>query len=200
MTALSLAMGRALGPWGLAATVGAVLAAWAYSAEPVRLKRSGWWGPGLVGLSYETLPWLTGAAVLAAGAPPAPVLLVALLYGLGAHGTMTLNDFKTLRGDRATGVVSLPVRLGPERAARLACAIMAVAQIAVVAVLFGWGRPWHALAVLALLLLQIRAMRVLLTDPEGRAPWFNAAGVSLYALGMMAAALGLRGLVGGLGA
>jgi hypothetical protein len=62
-------VGWLLGPWGFGATVVGVLAAWAYSAEPVRLKRSGWWGPGLVGLSYETLPWFTGAAVLAAGAP-----------------------------------------------------------------------------------------------------------------------------------
>lgn len=194
MTGLALGWGALLGPWGFVATVAAVLAAWAYSAEPVRLKRSGWWGPGLVGLSYETLPWLTGAAVLGAGAPPGPVLLVALLYGLGAHGIMTLNDFKALRGDRATGVASLPLRLGPERAARLACLVMGAAQVAVAGLLLLWDRPWHALAVLALLLLQIRAMRVLLSDPEGRAPWFNGAAVSLYALGMMAAALGLRGL------
>ena len=194
MTALSLALGAALGPWGLLATVAAVLAAWAYSAEPVRLKRSGWWGPGLVGLSYEALPWLTGAAVLAAGAPPAPALAVAALYGLGAHGIMTLNDFKALKGDIATGVASLPVTLGPARAARVACAVMAAPQLAVVGLLAAWGRPWHALAVLALLALQGRAMRTLLSDPEGRAPWYNATGVSLYALGMMVAAFGLRGL------
>ena len=194
MTALSLAIGAMLGPWGLMATVAAVAAAWAYSAEPVRLKRSGWWGPGLVGLSYEALPWLTGAAVLAAGAPPAPVLAMALLYGLGAHGIMTLNDFKALRGDVATGVASLPVTLGPARAARVACAVMAVPQMGVVILLTAWGRPWHALAVAMLLMAQGRAMRTLLSDPEGRAPWYNATGVSLYALGMMIAAFGLRGL------
>src|SRR5210317_306303 len=77
MWALSLAVGWQLGPWGFGATVVGVLAAWAYSAEPVRLKRSGWWGPGLVGLSYESLPWFTGAAVLAAGAPSWPVVIVA---------------------------------------------------------------------------------------------------------------------------
>jgi chlorophyll/bacteriochlorophyll a synthase len=69
MTVLSLVIGWFLGPWGFGATVLGVIAAWAYSAEPVRLKKSGWWGPGLVGLSYETLPWFTGAAVLATGAP-----------------------------------------------------------------------------------------------------------------------------------
>jgi chlorophyll synthase len=194
MTVLSLAIGWLLGPGGFGATVLGVAAAWAYSAEPVRLKRSGWWGPGLVGLSYETLPWITGAAVLALGAPRAEVVLVALLYGIGAHGIMTLNDFKALEGDRQTGVKSLPVTLGPARAARLACAVMAVPQVAVVGLLTVWGKPWHAVAVLALVLLQGAAMRVLLRDPKGRAPWYNGTGIVLYISGMMVAAFALRGL------
>ena len=77
MSALAVVMAIPLGPWGLGATLVAVAAAWAYSAEPVRLKRSGWLGPGLVGLSYETLPWITGAAVLSAGAPATEVLMIA---------------------------------------------------------------------------------------------------------------------------
>ena len=71
MSVLSLVLGWLLGPWGFAATVVGVLAAWAYSAEPVRLKRSGWWGPGLVGLCYEGLPWFTGASVLLQATGPA---------------------------------------------------------------------------------------------------------------------------------
>ena len=194
MSALSLVVGWQLGPWGFAATVVGVLAAWAYSAEPVRLKRSGWWGPGLVGLSYESLPWFTGAAVLSAGAPRWEVVVVALLYGLGAHGIMTLNDFKALEGDRQTGVNSLPVVLGPERAARLACWIMAVPQVAVIALLVLWEREVHAVAVAAGLAGQIWAMRVMLTDPKGRAPWYNGPGVGLYVAGMMVAAFALRGM------
>ncbi|MEL6204394.1 MAG: chlorophyll synthase ChlG [Pseudomonadota bacterium] len=193
MSALSLAVGALLGPWGFAATVAGVLAAWAYSAEPVRLKRSGVWGPGLVGLSYETLPWLTGAAVVSAGAPRWETVTIAVLYGLGAHGIMTLNDFKALEGDRQTGVNSLPVTLGPERAARVACWVMAVPQIAVVALLAAWGREWHAAAILVALAGQTWAMRVLLTDPKGRAPWYNGPGVGLYVSGMMVAAFALRG-------
>ncbi|NBB83355.1 MAG: chlorophyll synthase ChlG [Alphaproteobacteria bacterium] len=194
MSALSLAVGALLGPWGFAATVAGVAAAWAYSAEPVRLKRSGWWGPGLVGLSYETLPWLTGAAVLSAGAPRVEIVAVALLYGIGAHGIMTLNDFKALEGDRETGVNSLPVTLGPERAARLACWIMGLPQLAVIGLLFHWGQDWHAFFVTVGLIGQVRAMQVLLTDPKGRAPWYNGPGVGLYVLGMMVAALALRGM------
>ncbi|UWR24350.1 chlorophyll synthase ChlG [Sulfitobacter sp. S190] len=196
MSAVSLVVGWQLGPWGFGATVLGVAAAWAYSAEPVRLKRSGWWGPGLVGLCYEGLPWFTGAAVLSAGAPAWPVIIIAALYALGAHGIMTLNDFKALEGDRQTGVNSLPVTLGPEKAALLACAIMAVPQAVVVALLMFWNAPWHAVAILGLLALQFAAMRVLLRDPKGRAPWYNATGVTLYVAGMMVAAFALRGVTG----
>ncbi len=196
MTGLSLGAGALLGPWGFGATVAGVLAAWAYSAEPVRLKRSGWWGPGLVGLCYEGLPWFTGAAVMAAGAPRWPVVAVAALYALGAHGIMTLNDFKALAGDRQTGVRSLPVTLGPERAARIACWVMALPQAAVVAALAAWGRPWHAAAVAVLLAAQGLAMRRLLRDPRRLAPWYNATGVALYVSGMMVAAFALRAVGG----
>ena len=196
MSGLAFVIGWQLGPYGFAATVAGVAAAWAYSAEPVRLKRSGLWGPGLVGLSYETLPWITGAAVLSAGAPDGRVVLIALLYGIGAHGIMTLNDFKALEGDRQTGVRSLPVTLGPARAARLACAVMAAPQVVVVVLLAAWGRPLEALAIAALLGLQGLAMRVMLRDPKAKAPWYNGTGVLLYITGMMVAATALRALGG----
>jgi chlorophyll synthase len=196
MSVAALALGWLLGPWGFGATVVAVLAAWAYSAEPVRLKRSGWWGPGLVGLSYETLPWFTGAAVLAAGAPSWQIVLIALLYGIGAHGIMTLNDFKALEGDRQMGVNSLPVTLGPERAARVACWVMVVPQLAVVALLLSWGATVHGLVIAMSVGLQLLAMRILLRDPRGKTPWYNGTGVTLYVAGMMVAAFALRGIGG----
>ena len=194
MSALSLFIGWQLGPWGFGATVVGVAAAWAYSAEPVRMKRSGWWGPGLVGLSYETLPWITGAAVLSAGAPRAEVLIVALLYGIGAHGIMTLNDFKALEGDRQMGVNSLPVTLGPRRAAQVACWVMSVPQAVVIALLLMSDRPLHAAGVAAVLLVQFWAMTVMFKDPKGKAPWYNGTGVLLYISGMMVTAFALRGL------
>ena len=192
MSALSLAVGALLGPWGLGATVVAVLCAWAYSAEPARLKRSGWWGPGIVAVCYEGLPWFTGAAVMSASAPSGAIVVIAILYALGAHGIMTLNDFKALRGDRQTGVDSLPVRLGPRRAALVACWIMAAPQIAVALMLVNWGQSLHAALIAILLGLQLAAMRVMLRDPKGLAPWYNRTGVLLYVTGMMVAAFALR--------
>jgi len=195
MSALSLLVGYQLGPWGFAATIFGVLAAWAYSAEPLRLKISGWWGPGLVGLCYEGLPWFTGAAVLSAGAPDWRIILLAGLYALGAHGIMTLNDFKATEGDRQLGINSLPVTLGSDRAARLACWIMGVPQGIIIALLIFWDRPVFAGIIAALLAAQFWAMRVMLTDPKARAPWYNATGVSMYVSGMMISAIALRGLL-----
>ena len=194
MSALSLVVGAQLGVWGFWATVVGVAAAWAYSAEPVRLKRSGWWGPGLVGLSYEGLPWFTGAAVLLSGPPDARVVIIAGLYAFGAHGIMTLNDFKALEGDRQHGLRSLPVALGPEVAAKIACTVMALAQMLVIALLVVWSSPWPALAIAALLVGQLAAMRVLIRDPRAKAPWYNGTGVLMYVTGMMIAAFALRGL------
>ncbi len=151
-TALSLVVAAALGTWVFWAAVVGLALAWAYSAPPFRLKMNGWWGNAAVGLSYEGLAWMTGAAVMIGGAlPPATILVLAALYSLGAHGIMTLNDFKSVRGDQRMGIKSLPVQLGIDGAARVACLVMALPQAVVVGLLWYWQHPVHAAAVLALL-------------------------------------------------
>ena len=195
---LSLGVAATLGPVVLGAAVLGLGFAWAYSAPPVRLKREGWGGCAATGLSYETLPWITGAAVMAGGGwPDARVLVVAALYGIGAHGIMTLNDFKAVEGDRALGIRSLPVRHGVGPAARIACAIIALAQLVVVALLAAWGAWPHALGVAALLAAQLALMPRLLADPRAGAPRYQATGIGLYVAGMLVAAFALGGLVGG---
>lgn len=195
-SALSLELAAALGPAVLgAAAVGLVLA-WAYSAPPARLKRNGWLGNAAVAVCYEGLPWFTGAAVMAGALPYGAVLAVLALYSLGAHGIMTLNDFKAVEGDRAMGIRSLPAVLGVDRAARIACVVMAVPQVVVVALLWTWGHHLAAGIVAALLATQLALMARMLRDPTARTPWYNATGTSAYVLGMLAAAFGLGGAVG----
>lgn len=181
------------GDWVLAATLLALLCAWAYSAPPLRLKMSGLWGPGIVALSYEGLTWFTGATVMTGALPPAPVLAVLLLYSLGAHGIMTLNDFKAIEGDRRMGIRSLPATLGAARAVRIACAVMVVPQLGVIALLAWSGHAGAAVTVALLLAAQLALMPRLIADPVARAPWYNATGTTLSVLGMMVAALGLGG-------
>ncbi|MCW5612970.1 MAG: chlorophyll synthase ChlG [Rubrivivax sp.] len=195
-TALSLALSLLLGPWGFGAAVVGLLLAWAYSAPPLRLKRNGWWGNAACGFSYEGLAWFTGAAVMAGGAlPDLRSLILAALYSAGAHGIMTLNDFKSIEGDRRMGIASLPVQLGPRRAALAAAGTMAVAQGLVVLLLLDWGRPGHAAAVAALLLAQLAMARRFVAQPVQRAVWFSGLGVTLYVIGMLVSAFALRGLV-----
>ena len=191
MTFLAIVLGWQLGVWGFIATIIAALAAWAYSIEPIRLKKSGIWGPGLVGLCYEGIPWFTGAAVMLQAFPDVKIILVAIAYAIGAHGIMTLNDFKALKGDKALGINSLPVQLGPEKAAKIACYVMAAPQIGVITLLYAWGLPIFSIFVLLLLIGQIVAMRRLLSDPEKFAPWYNSTGVLMFVSGMMVCALGL---------
>ncbi len=196
-TLLSLLLATTLGIWGFAAAVVGLALAWAYSAPPIRLKRNGWFGNAAVGACYEGLPWFTGTAVMALAFPDWRIVALALLYSIGAHGIMTLNDFKSIEGDKRTGIGSLPVKLGPERAARLACIVMALPQVVVLALLYLWGKPLHAAAIAIVLAAQLLLMRKLLTDPRGRAAWYNATGISLYVSGMMIAAFALRGLLAG---
>ncbi|WP_037502416.1 chlorophyll synthase ChlG [Sphingomonas jaspsi] len=190
---LSLAVAVAVGPWVALATIVGLACAWGYSAPPFRWKTSGWIGPAVVALTYEGLSWFTGAAVMAGALPDLRILIVLALYSAGAHGIMTLNDFKAVEGDRATGLRSLPVTLGIARAGRLACAVMALPQLAVIALLLRWGMTLSAAAVGVLLLAQLSLMPRLLRDPARFAPWYGATGVSLYVLGMLASAVGLGG-------
>jgi len=196
-TLLSLLVATALGPWGFGAAVVGLLLAWAYSAPPVRLKRNGWWGNAACGLCYEGLAWTTGAAVMAYGTMPgARSLALAALYSAGAHGIMTLNDFKSVRGDRQMGVRSLPVQLGIDGAARMACLMMALPQAVVIGLLLYWGTPAHACGVFVLLLAQAVLMARFLKAPEKQALFYSGFGVPLFVAGMMVSAFALRALGG----
>lgn len=200
-TLLSLLAALPLGAFGIAAVGVALLFSWAYSAPPVRLKNNGWLGNAAVGVTYEGLAWVTGAGILLGSVvPPTPVILLAVLYSIGAHGIMTLNDFKAIEGDRRMGVRSLPVMIGVHRAAQTACISMIGAQVVVIALLVSWSRPVHAAAIGMLVLLQLLMMRRFLGDPRKRALWLSAFGVPFYVSGMMIAAFAVRTLAPAIGA
>jgi chlorophyll synthase len=194
-SALSLLVSYALGPWVFAAGIFGLALAWAYSAPPLRLKLNGWFGNSAVGLCYEGLPWFTGAAAQLGRLPDQRIVLLAALYSLGAFGIMVLNDFKAIEGDQQLGVRTLPVQLGVRPAALFACVVMALPQVAVVALLLHEGRGFEGKVVLAVLALQLGLMPMLVRDPRKRAPLYNATGTSLYVSGMMVSAFAMRALL-----
>jgi len=120
---------------------------------------------------------------------------LALLYSAGAHGIMTLNDFKAVAGDAQMGVRSLPVQLGVRSAAYTACAFMLGAQWMVAILLWVWGSPLSALAVLLLSFGQLPLMARFVKSPVQKALNVSAFGVPLFVSGMMVSAWALRSLM-----
>ena len=192
LVVLGLGIALFLGQYvALMTAIGMVLAV-IYSAGPIRAKRNGWIGNTIVAVSYEGLPWIAGHlafAPLTFGS-----VLMAALFSLGAHGIMTINDFKSIEGDRITGIRSIPVLYGEIAAAWTAFVTINVAQILVV-MYFLHTRNWIIAGIIgALVLMQIPTQWKFFTiaDPRKRAIFYNASGIAMFVWGMMAAAIGLR--------
>lgn len=202
---LSLTLAAFLGDWVLVATIVGLVLAWAYSAPPLRLKQNGWYGNSAVAICYEGLAWFTGAAVMIGGMPDWRIVMLAFLYSVGAHGIMTLNDFKAIAGDKQMGVRSIPVQLGAAAAAKSASIIMALPQLVVIGLLYNWGLTNYAIGVGGVLVLQVFLMfkyllntKELLAEPKRNAALYNATGVTLYVSGMLISAFGMSSILGGI--
>jgi chlorophyll synthase len=105
---------------------------------------------------------------------------------------MTLNDFKSIKGDAQMGIDSVPVLLGAKGAAWAASVIMAAPQVVVIGLLAAWGHPYFAAAVGVLWLGQLAMMTKFIAEPVKRAIWYSGFGVPLYVLGMMVSAFAVR--------
>ncbi len=91
---------------------------WAYSAPPLRTKRLGW-GANLTiaiprGMLLKVAGWSAAVSIL-----HVEPWFVGLIFGLFLLGATTTKDFADIEGDRAGGCRTLPVVLGPVRAARI---------------------------------------------------------------------------------
>lgn len=192
LLAIGICIGMYLGAGvALFSAIGLVLAIM-YSMPPFRAKRNGWIGNGLVGISYEGLAWLAGHAAFASLTTGS--VLISALYSLGAHGIMTINDYKSIKGDRLSNINSIPVLHGEKGAAWLTVITMNVAQLGVLAAFIYW-QSWIIVAALTvLLILQFPTQRQFIQQPMEKHLRFSAIGVSFYVWGMMAAAIGLHWL------
>ncbi len=197
LTALGVAVPIYLGqPVALLAAAGFVLAL-TYSVHPIRAKRNGWIGNALVAISYEGLPWLAGSATFGPNnqaswsAITSLSLIAAIIYSFGAHGIMTVNDFKSIAGDTIMGIKTIPVMCGAKMAAWLAVITMDLCQIAILPVLFLSGKWLNGLIVLVFLLVQIPLQAKFIADPKGKAIWYNTTGTTVFVYGMLVTAIGL---------
>jgi chlorophyll synthase len=187
----SCALAYALGPLVLGIALLGLVLAWAYSAPPLRLKASnGWLANTACSFAYEGCAWVAGAAAF--GHVTTGTVVLASLYSLGSHGLMTLNDFKSVAGDRRLGLRSIPAMLGEHRALRVAFTFIDVFQAAAI-IYVAYHAMWIAAAVMFVLFaVQIPMQRRLATDPAGLAPWYCASAIPPFVWGMLAAALAIR--------
>lgn len=179
-------------PYVVAIAFVGVLMSHAYSGPPIRAKRNGWFGNLIVGLAYEGVAWLTGSFAITQGVPSTETIALAIIFSLGAHGIMTLNDFKSVVGDKVRKVASIPVQLGERKAAILASVVMDAAQLAAIAILVAKGATAMTTLALILLAAQLPMQKILVDNPREKAVWYNAFGTLLYVLSMMVAAVGIR--------
>ncbi len=189
---VGVGLGVYLGPSVALLSAIGLLMAISYSAPPMRAKRNGWIGNALVAVSYEGLAWLAGHAAFAP--LTSSTVLIAMLYSFGAHGIMTINDYKSLSGDLVSGIRTIPVLHGVKAAAWLTVIAMDLAQVGVIVAFVTW-QSWVIVAILtAILLVQLPLQRSFIEQPVERHLKFSAIGVSFFVWGMMVAAIGLRSL------
>jgi chlorophyll synthase len=171
--------------------LGGLALAVAYSAPPLRLKaRNGWLANTACAFAYEGFAWVAGAAAF--GHISQGTIVLATLYSLGSHGLMTLNDFKSIEGDRKLGLRSIPAMLGIDGALKAAFIFIDVFQVLAIAYVT-WHQAWIAAGVmLALFLVQLPMQRKMATDPAKLAPWYCASAIPPFVWGMLAAALATR--------
>ncbi len=181
-------------PVAVVAFIG-ILIALAYSAEPIRLKKNGWLGNLAIGLTYETCAWIAGhftfdPQLQSAGAMQSVTL--ALIYGLGVTGTMIINDFKSVTGDRQMGIRSIPATYGESTAAKIAVVIINAAQLVAIGLQLIWGNFIAAGVCTLLLLAQLRIQVQLVREPtQPMAVRYNIVGIPPYTWAMLVAAIGL---------
>ncbi len=192
LTVISLGMAFVFNMSVVYITLFGIIMAILYSAEPFRAKRLGWIGNALVAISYEGLPWIAGH--MAFGPMTQGSLVLAALYSFGAHGIMTINDFKSIEGDRLMGIKSIPAQMGADWAAMSAVITINVAILAAIIYMLGTGNPVAAGIMLVLGLGQIPTQRkfINMTDPRARAIFYNASGVMIFVWCMMVSAIGIR--------
>ncbi|MBE9012049.1 chlorophyll synthase ChlG [Pseudanabaenaceae cyanobacterium LEGE 13415] len=171
------------------AIVGSFLS-YIYSAPPLKLKQNGWLGCYALGASYIAIPWWTGHALFGDLNPT--IILLTLFYSFSGLGIAIVNDFKSVEGDRALGLKSLPVMFGVPTAAWICVAMIDVFQGGVAAYLMSIGQNLYATLLILLIIPQITFQDMyFLRDPIKNDVKYQASAQPFLVFGMLVTALAL---------
>lgn len=175
-------------PVNTALTVFGSFVAFIYSAPPLKLKQNGWLGSYALGASYISLPWWAGQALF--GTLDWKVMVLTLFYSMSGLGIAIVNDFKSVEGDRETGMQSLPVMFGIDTAKWICVGMIDIFQLLVAAALQFEGESKYAAAIVALVLPQVFfQVKYFLKDPVKNDVKYQAAAQPFLVLGILVAGL-----------
>lgn len=178
-------------PTVLALSIFGSFISYIYSAPPLKLKQNGWAGNYALGASYISLPWWCGQAVF--GELDRPVFwILPILYSIAGLGIAIVNDFKSIEGDRAMGLNSLPVAFGVDGAKYICAGSISLTQLGVAGYLYSIGETYWAAGLLALILPQIYFLATLLIpDPIENDVKFQSSSQPFFVFGILFTALAL---------
>lgn len=161
-----------------------------YSAPPLKLKQNGWLGNYALGASYIALPWWAGQALF--GELSWATAALTLAYSLAGLGIAVVNDFKSVEGDKALGLQSLPVVFGVRKASWISAAMIDIFQIGMVVALVVLGQHLAAVLLTLLIIPQITFQDIwLLRDPVLFDVKYQASAQPFLVIGMLVTALAL---------
>ena len=170
--------------------LGGSFVSYIYSAPPLKLKQNGWLGNYALGASYIALPWWAGQALF--GRLTWTTALLTLAYSLAGLGIAVVNDFKSVEGDKALGLQSLPVAFGIKRASWISAAMIDLFQLAMVVVLIAIGQKLSAVILVLLIIPQITFQDIwLLRDPVAFDVKYQASAQPFLVVGMLVTALAI---------
>ncbi|CDF38236.1 chlorophyll a synthase [Chondrus crispus] len=175
-------------PVNFTLTVFGVFVAYIYSAPPLKLKQNGWTGSYALGASYISLPWWAGQALF--GTLDWKTMVLTLFYSFAGLGIAIINDFKSVEGDRATGMQSLPVMFGIDTAKWICVGMIDIFQLLVAGILFGVGEKGYAAAIVALVAPQMfLQQKYFLKDPVKYDVKYQASAQPFLVIGILVAGL-----------
>lgn len=173
-----------------ALAIGGSFLSYIYSAPPLKLKQNGWTGSFALGASYIAIPWWTGHALFGDLTPT--IVGLTLFYSFAGLGIAIINDFKSVEGDRALGLQSLPVMFGVTNAAWICVLMIDVFQAGVAAYLIHIHQNLYATLLILLIIPQITFQDMyFLRDPLKNDVKYQASAQPFLVFGMLVTALAL---------
>lgn len=192
---LSVVIGYLIHPLIAFYVVVGIINAHLYSANPIKLKKRLWLGNIIVAVSYLIIPWIAGEIAYSPELSMNTLqhsLVIAGLYTLSSTGTMTINDFKSVPGDRQVGIRTLPVVFGEKMAAEIAAILINTGQLLAGIYLALIGMPFFGITVAALMLPQLYLQQALIQSPGTADVRYNAIAQNFLVAGMLIAAFAIR--------